>query len=230
MVERLQKRLPFREEIADEKDDASPRDAFGDFMEHASHVGLAAGLQRVEPLKDAAHLRRFGLRGDEIAYLRVIRHEADGILLVDEKIRKRSGDVLPVLELRKPVRRRASAVGHRARSVEDDGRPQVRLVDILLDVEPLAARDELPVEIAEVVAGHIRTMFGELGAGAFARALVAAGDETVDGAVREELDSPELLQRRIRQPPHVSRQRHFRQPSPVRRQVPRGPARGRADA
>ena len=159
-----------------------------------------------------------------------VEAEADGILLVDEKIRKRSGDVLPVLELRKPVRRRASAVGHRARSVEDDGRPQVRLVDILLDVEPLAARDELPVEIAEVVAGHIRTMFGELGAGAFARALVAAGDETVDGAVREELDSPELLQRRIRQPPHVSRQRHFRQPSPVRRQVPRGPARGRADA
>ena len=97
MVERLQKRLRIREEVADKKDDASPRDALGDLMEHAGHVGLAAGLQRVEPLKDAAHLRRLGLRGNEIAYLRVIRDEADGVLLVDEKIRKRGGDVLPVL-------------------------------------------------------------------------------------------------------------------------------------
>ena len=212
VVERPEEFLGVSEEVADHEDDAAPRDALGNLVEDAGHVGLAAGLQRVEPLQDAAHLRGLGLGGDEVADSRVVGGEAHGVLLVDEQVGERRGDVLAVLELREAASRGAPAVAHRAGGVEDDRRAQVGLVDVLLDVEALAASGEAPVEGARVVARDVSAVLGELGAGALPGALVAPGDEAVDGAVREELDSGELPQRRVRQPLHVSRQRHLRPP------------------
>ena len=203
MVQRLEEFRAGRIEVADDEDDGPPWNALGDLVQDVRHLRLAAGTDGVDGLEDVADLRRLGLGGHEGPHRGVVGDEADGVLLSDEQVGDRGGEMTGVVKLGESVRRGLAAVGHRARDVEDDRRAQVGLVDVLLDVEALTARDQLPVEVAQVVAGHVLAVLGELDARALAGAAVLARNEAVDGAVRQELQVSDRLQRRLRQPLHV---------------------------
>ena len=104
--------------------------------------------------------------------------------LLRHEIRERRGDDLAVAKLRHAVRRKR----HRRARVERDHHRQVRRLAKLSRVQPIAAREQLPVEILEIVAGAIRTMLAELRAVAVERTAMSAGAQSFDDEPRGELE------------------------------------------
>src|SRR5689334_5693322 len=86
--------------------------------------------------------------------------EADTILLADDEIREGRGETLGVFELRE--RRVRPAIAHAFADVENQLANEVGLFLELLEIELVGSRVDLPIEIAEVVAGCVFAMLGEL--------------------------------------------------------------------
>src|SRR6266498_2846917 len=76
---------------------------------------------------------------------------------------------------------------HRARSIDDDVRAEVRLLFELLDVVAIGAAEELPVDIADGIAGQIGTVLGELHREAMIGRFMQSGDEALDDKSRDKL-------------------------------------------
>ena len=66
---------------------------------------------------------------------------------------------------------------HGTAGIEDDIRLEVRLFFVLLDVVPPGLRQDLPVDSANFVPGHILAMFCELHTEPVKRTLMEACDE-----------------------------------------------------
>ena len=69
---------------------------------------------------------------------------------------------------------------HRLGRVEEDRRREVGLLFVFLDVEPVAAAVDLPVDVLGVVAGHVLAVLGELDREAVVGAGVHARDVALD--------------------------------------------------
>src|SRR5262249_14177371 len=100
----------------------------------------------------------------------VHRHQADGVSLLGHEIRERRGDDLAIAKLRDALLRKR----HRRARVEREHHREVRRLAKLSGVESVAPREELPVEILEIVAGAVRAVLAEFGAVAMERTSVAA--------------------------------------------------------
>src|SRR4029077_4471293 len=86
---------------------------------------------------------------------------------------------------------RRAAPGHGATDVEDDRGAEVGFLFVLAHDPAVGARGDLPVDVAEVVAGLIRAVVGELDRKAFARRSVQAGHEAVDDPPGDNLNAPQ---------------------------------------
>src|SRR5688572_2465207 len=75
---------------------------------------------------------------------------------------------------------------HRRAAIEDEVATQVCFRLKLLHVKTVGAAEHAPIETADVVAGRVVSIFGELDARAAMRTFVLAGDSSFDGKPREE--------------------------------------------
>ena len=83
-------------------------------------------------------------------------------------------------------------VAHRLGSVEEDVGLEVRLLLVLLDVEAVGAAEDLPVDVAGVVARDVLPVLGELHAEAVVGALVEPRDVPLDDHAGLHLETAQL--------------------------------------
>ena len=133
--------------------EAAPVGPLGDVVEDRRQGGLARPARcRASSWRIARRWLTRLTRGDVPADLRVERHQAHGVLLVDHQVRQRGRQVLAVLELRQ----RPAVVPGRLGPVyfiEPEAssrmtRPEVGLFDVLLDVVAVGLAVDPPVEVA----------------------------------------------------------------------------------
>ena len=98
------------------------------------------------------------------------RARPDRVLLAGQEHRQRGGQRGGVVELGQ----RPGAVVHRGAGVDDERGAEVALFLVLLDVVAVGAAEDAPVEPAQVVAGRVFAILGELDVEAVERAAVQA--------------------------------------------------------
>ena len=127
-------------------------------------------------------------RRDVAADLRVERHEAHAVRLLEHQIRKTGGELRGVFEFAHASIGCARAVVHRAAAIEDDGGAEVRLLLVFADVVAVAACEDAPVNVPDFVAGHVLPVLLEFDAEALVRRPVQARGEALDDLPREHLE------------------------------------------
>ena len=182
MLERLQKFRHVTEAVAQEDHQPARGQLLGDPMPQRGEGRLAAGPGSLERLEDQEEVFRRGARPDHTAELRVVESQAHGVALVEHEVRQRGGDVLGERELGR-VR---AGVAHAAGRIDDEGGAEVRLLLELLDVVAIRLADRPPVDVADLVAGVVLAMLGELDRVALERTFVNATQEALDEAARHE--------------------------------------------
>src|SRR6185369_12789821 len=111
-------------------------------------------------------------------------HKPDRVMLPDSEKRQRRSEVLRILELRYI----AARVPHRCARINKKMNPSVGVALILLDVKPIGPRKQLPIEMAKIIARHVRTMLGEVGGEAEIRRTMKARDESFDDGSSDKLE------------------------------------------
>ena len=109
--------------------------------------------------------------------------QPDRVALGEQEVGERRRQGGGVVRLGPPAR----AVAHRPAVVDEQVAAQVGLVLELLDVVAVGAGEEPPVEVAEVVAGAVLAVFGELDREAVVGAAVQAAPQPLDHAARAQL-------------------------------------------
>ena len=182
-------------EVGEDDEQAAAADELGEVVERLGHVGLdpRADLDALELSEHQAQVGGGRARGDVVADLVVEAHQAHRVLLSDHQVAEAGGEVAGVLELRQAIL--VARVGHRAAHVEQDMSLEVRLLLILLDVEAIGAAEHLPVNILDVIAGHVLAVLGELDAEALERASVQSRDKPLDDRSRHQIHPSDLRQR-----------------------------------
>ena len=78
---------------------------------------------------------------------------------------------------------------HGVAGVEEDGERTVGLAAVALEVHALGAGVDVPIDVAEIVAGGVGLVFGELLGEAEIGGAMEAGDEAVDYRLGDELEA-----------------------------------------
>jgi hypothetical protein len=164
------------DEVAQEDDQPPAGDALGDVVQHGADVGVVVDEGVLEQFEDAAKLALAGLGRQVVAELGVEEPHADGVVLVDQEVGQGGGQVAGVGQLAQPVR----GEGHRPRGVQQQVGAQVGLVLEELDVVLVGAGGDLPVEVAQVVAGGVGAVVEVLDGEPVVGAAVPAGQEALD--------------------------------------------------
>ena len=134
---------------------------------------------------DAGEGQGLGAGRDELPELLVMNREPDRIALAVKEMAERSGRGGPHLELAEG----AGPVGHRGARIEHEQSRDIGLFLVALDIVAVHASEDLPVEMAQVIAGNVFAMLNELHAEAVAGALVLARQEAIDDALGYQLQT-----------------------------------------
>ena len=113
-------------------------------------------------------------------------------MLLENQIRQRRRDELRVLQLGDVAPR---GIGHRLAGIQEQIREQVGLLLVLLQVKLVGLGPDFPVDVADVVAGHVLAMLGELDGEAVVRAGMHPGDVALDHHARLQVQPLEASQR-----------------------------------
>ena len=114
-----------------------------------------------------------------------IRHEAHAVSLPNEQVRQCASNHARVVKLADAVRAR---VRHRRARIERDLTQQVRGLAKLLRVQPVRPREELPVDVLQIVARAIVPILAELRAVAVKGTAMQPGDRAVDDDAGDEIE------------------------------------------
>ena len=87
-------------------------------------------------------------------------------------------------------------VVHGVAGVEQDGQQAVGLAAIALQVGALGAGEDVPIDVAQIVAGRVGAVLGELLAEAEIGRAVQAGDEAVDDRLGDQVEAGDAGQNR----------------------------------
>ena len=114
---------------------------------------------RMNPLQGVQHQVHVTDGGPYVLhYLGVERVQPHPVTLAAGKVGQRGGQEARVVELADG----AAAVGHGARYVEEHGEVGVRLRLVLLDIMTVRAREQPPVDLADVIARYVGAVLREL--------------------------------------------------------------------
>ena len=106
----------------------------------------------------------------------VERNAADGVVLLEHQVGQAGGERAGVFVLVQ----RPAAVPHAVRDVDQQRAAQVRVFFELLDVQAVLPRPDLPVDVPQIVAGHVFAMLQELDRLAEVRTAVHPRKESFD--------------------------------------------------
>jgi len=172
------------EEIGNDDDQAAAAGEAGDFGKGGFEVGVAT-------------VGRAGERGEDVA--EVAGTDAGCHHIVDTFVKKRGADEVALL-MEEPGERghegagvvgfgdAAGAEGHGGAGVEEEPAPEVGFVLVFFDEMAVGAGEDAPVEVAQVVAGSVLAVFGELGGKAGERTAVEAGADAFHDEARAEFE------------------------------------------
>ena len=108
------------------------------------------------------------------------RHHADGVTLFRYEIGQRRGDDCAEARFRNTLLRKR----HRCTGVEHEHHRQIGRLAKLSCVQSVTAREQLPVEILEIITGAIRPMLSELGAVTLKRTAMSTGAQSFHDQTR----------------------------------------------
>ena len=111
-------------------------------------------------------------RRDVAAHLRIEGDQAHAVLLPEHQVGQAGREPRGVLPFGEAA---AAPVIHRAAQIEQQGRAEIRLLLVLADVIAIRAPEDAPVDVANLVARHIRPVLLELDGKALVRRAVQAG-------------------------------------------------------
>ena len=143
----------------------------GDLGEQLLQVGLLGGLFVVERREDRLQMVLFAAGRDRRADHVVERNHPDRVLLPQQEVRQRRGDLAGVLVLGELSRTEQ----HRLGQVHQQRRAKVCFLLVLLDVVAVGLGPDLPVDAADVVTGRVFAVLSELNRLTEVRAAVQAG-------------------------------------------------------
>ena len=148
----------------------------------AARLPGALGLRAIERVQHHVEVlrRRRHVRDDVV----VEGDDADAVALPLREVGEARAEIAAVFELRDAAAREL----HRLRDVEQDREVGVGVGFVLLDVVAVGARVQPPVDAADVVAGDVAAVLGEVDRRAEERRAVQAVDEAVDDGPREQLE------------------------------------------
>jgi len=169
-------------EVRQQQQDPAPLEVFGHLVERRAQVAGPLGLGAVERVQHHVEVlgRSRHVRDDVL----VEGEDTDAIALLVRQIREAGSEKRSVLELGHAAAREL----HRPRDVEQDREVRVRVRFVLLDVVPVGARVQAPVHAADVVAGDVAAVLGEIDRGAEERRAVQAVDEAVHHGAGEQIE------------------------------------------
>jgi hypothetical protein len=180
------------EEVGEDRHDARAAARLRDPVRDAADAGRAArlGCSRAASMS-------FSWAGPvaparPLAHVVVEQHQARRVALAQHQVPERGGAPARVVELAPGER----AEGHRLAGVDQEVAAEVRLGDELLDHQAVRAREDLPVERAQLVAGHVLAVLRELHRAAALRRAVVAGHEALDHRASHQREPRQTIQHR----------------------------------
>jgi len=148
-----------------------------------------APLDAVEREEDLSQM--LGRRRNVVDDVVVDRRQPDAVALQAGEVRQTRRHVAAVRQLRQPSILRFAAVVHRRRHIEDDDEVGVRLGLEFLQVVPITARPQPPIDTTDVVARHVPAVLGKIRRRPEMGRLVQPVDEPLDHGTREQLEIPD---------------------------------------
>jgi hypothetical protein len=205
--------LRIDEAIGDDRDDAPVGDLAEHLIDGSGQLGHAASVARLggmhaqgaDDLTPRALAARSPHHGSDFIG---VDGQSDAIALLERDVGDRGGHGGGVVELA-PVGSTvetglvslaagafegARAVAHRSGCINQDDKIEVRLLLMLLQLELVGSSEDLPIEVAEVITGHVGTMLGKLDGQALVRRAMGAGGEPFDDHLRPQLETGETCQ------------------------------------
>src|SRR5436190_10632583 len=178
----LEHRLRVFVEVGDEDEEAAPREELGQLLHRRRQSSGPGRLQPIEDVERRLHV--LGRRRHVLHDVVVEGGEADAVPLAVHHVGEAGGEDPAVLELADA----AAAERHRLRDVEQTGEVDVGVGLVLLDIEAIGAPEQLPVDAADVVAGGVAAVLGEVDRRAELRRAVHPVDEPLDDRARHHLE------------------------------------------
>jgi hypothetical protein len=154
----------------------------GQLAHRTRQLARALGLGAIERVEQHVEMfcRRRHVRDD----LAVEGDDADAVPLPVREVRQARGEIAAVFQLG----HLAALEPHRFRDVEEDAEVGVRVRFVLFHVEAVGAREQAPVDAADVVAGNVAAVLGEVDRRSEIGRAVETVDEAVDDRPREQVE------------------------------------------
>ncbi len=121
---------------------------------------------------------------DVVGHVLIEDDQAGGVALLRRQIGQRCGEEARIIEFADLAR----AIRHRRAGIEQNQQLHVRLALEPLQIETLGAGEDVPVDVAQIVALHVLLIFGELLAETELRRTVQSRDEPVHYRLRDEVE------------------------------------------
>ncbi len=154
-------------------------------MEDASGVGPVCGLEGREPVHDFVDLVPVVGALEALTDGGVEDVHRDRVALAEDKVGEARGKDLRVVDLCEF----AGAVFHRFAPVDDEVGDEVRVLLVLLDVVAVCAAEDLPIQMAEIVAGGVFAVLGKFDGKSVERRAVLANAVTLHDSARDHAKS-----------------------------------------
>ncbi len=176
-------RLP---EVGDDQHHAAALQELLEVAHGLGEIGAGACFGLFQTGQQTMQLALAGGGADIVADLVVEGNQPGGIALaVDGQIEERRGKVAGVIHFVDAVR----AELHRVAGVEQDGQRAVGFAAIALEIQALGSGVDVPIDVAQIVAGSVGAIFGELLAETEVGRTVQAGDEAIDHGLGDQFQA-----------------------------------------
>ena len=210
VMKRLDDLIGVIKQITDHHHHAPFRDSLCYAMQHGTAIRILTRLRLVELLQNPPHLTRPAARTHKTPHLLIKSRQAHRISLLDKQIRQRGCQMFRVCQLRErhtiDLRRLIARVFHRARDIHHHHRPQVGLLDVLLDHMTITFRHHLPVEILWIITRRILAVLRKFCRKPLVRRAMPTAQCALHPLPRIPFQAPHHPHRLLRQKLHAIRQ------------------------
>ncbi len=164
------------ETVRDQKNQAASPRLLRQVMQERCNAGLVRGLGAFQGFQNGQHVPRLAADRQLRAASAVKNRQAGAVALMNNRISEDGRKQLGIFQLVG----RAVAVEHRAAGVEQNMADEVRFLLVLLDGVAFRPAVAFPVDVANIVAGHIFAVLDEFDGEAAEGAFVIADAQSLD--------------------------------------------------